>query len=86
MCTLILGGLMSIKIIEDPTEVLRRERERVCFSVINRGKLWYDSLTFEQLSELRDWYRKWLNVTVTFEIPNAPTWLNDKISEEEILL
>ena len=35
---------------------LRNMRERVCFPVINRGKLWYDSLTSEQLNELKKWY------------------------------
>lgn len=57
---------------------LRYERLNVCFSVVNRGKLWYDSLTTQQLEELKEWYQKWLNVTETFEIPNKPEWLKGK--------
>ena len=65
---------------------LRSMRERVCFPVINRGKLWYDSLTSEQLEELRKWYNDWLNVTTTLVIPIAPKWINDKIDTEEVIL
>jgi hypothetical protein len=64
---------------------LRTERERICFSVINRGKLWYDSLTYEQLSELRQWYKAWLNVTETKEIPITPNWVYEKVKSEEII-
>lgn len=64
---------------------LRAERERTCFSVINRGKLWYDSLTYEQLSELREWYKAWLNVTETKEIPITPYWVDEKVKSEEII-
>ena len=35
----------------------RQRRQAECFSVINRGRLWYDALTEEQLSELKTWYR-----------------------------
>ena len=55
-------------------QILRTEREFV-FRVINRGKLWYDSLTNEQLLELSEWYNKWLKVTETLERPQRPTWL-----------
>ena len=54
---------------------VRAKKEEECFSVINRGKLWYDTLTEEQVIELNDWYRKWLDVTETKVIPNKPTWL-----------
>lgn len=54
---------------------LRYERLNKCFSIINRGKLWYDTLTAKQLEELRDWYTKWLNVTETKIIPKKPKWL-----------
>ena len=63
---------------------LRKEREEQCFSVINRGKLWYDCLSIEQLSELNDWYFAWLDVTETKVIPVKPKWLNKKLSREEI--
>ena len=64
---------------------LRSRRETECFTVINRGKLWYNKLSFEQLSELKDWYEKWLNVTDTLVIPTAPIWINNKIIEEDII-
>ena len=43
--------------------------------VINRGRLWYDALTGEQLSELKTWYRAWLDGTNTQTIPEKPEWL-----------
>lgn len=66
--------------------VLRQLREQECFPIINRGKLWYDSLTFEQIAELKTWYSDWLNVTKTNKIPYKPSWLNDKIilKEDEV--
>lgn len=54
---------------------LRYERLNKCFSIINRGELWYDNLTPQQLEELKDWYNKWLNVTETKVIPKKPEWL-----------
>ena len=54
---------------------LRRRREVECFAIINRGKLWYDTLTEKQMVELKDWYIAWLDVTDTLIIPNKPNWL-----------
>ena len=45
------------------TEELRRRRQEECFSVINRGELWYSRLTEEQKTELGVWYQAWLDVT-----------------------
>ena len=56
---------------------LRSKREVECFSVINRGKLWYDSLTQQQLKELQTWYKAWLDVTETLTEPEKPTWLKE---------
>ena len=53
----------------------RQRRQAECFSVINRGRLWYDALTEEQLSELQSWYRAWLYGTNTQTIPEKPEWL-----------
>ena len=53
----------------------RQRRQAECFSVINRGRLWYDALTEEQLSELKTWYRAWLDGTNTQTIPEKPEWL-----------
>ena len=52
---------------------LRRETE--CFSVINRGQLWYEGVSLVQLLELRSWYKSWLNVTETMVVPDKPSWL-----------
>lgn len=70
----------------DPRELLRQRRKNECFSVINRGKLWYDRLSYEQLAELKKWYQAWLDVTETLVTPSYPAWLNDKLAEEEILI
>lgn len=53
----------------------RQRRQTECFPVINRGRLWYDALTEEQLSELKTWYRAWLDGTNTQTIPEKPEWL-----------
>lgn len=54
---------------------LRNQREVECFPIINRGKLWYDNLTTEQVTELDEWYTAWLDVTETKVIPTKPSWL-----------
>lgn len=53
----------------------RTIRNQECFPIINRGKLWYDNLTQEQLEELNKWYTEWLNVTDTLIEPVKPSWL-----------
>ena len=54
---------------------LRVERDAECFSVINRGQLWYEGVSIAQLLELRQWYKAWLNVTETMVVPEKPAWL-----------
>ena len=56
-------------------ESLRMQREEECFSVINRGQLWYSTLDNIQLEELRCWYEEWLGVTETKVIPTKPAWI-----------
>lgn len=53
----------------------RRRRELECFPIINRGQLWYDTLSEGQLSELKNWYQAWLDGTNTQTIPKKPEWL-----------
>jgi len=60
---------------EAEKENLRTRREVECFSVINRGQLWYGGVSLTQLLELRKWYKAWLNVTDTLVVPDKPTWL-----------
>lgn len=57
-------------------EILRKQREKVCFDVINRGQIWYATLTDQQIMELNGWYKEWLDVTVTLVEPTAPSWLS----------
>ena len=56
---------------------LRARREKECFASINRGQMWYETLDEMQKQDLRDWYRQWLDVTVTQVVPNKPFWLKD---------
>lgn len=60
---------------EEENEQLRVERDAECFSVINRGWLWYDTLTEKQTKELRKWYKDLLDVTETRKKPDKPSWL-----------
>lgn len=60
---------------EAAKDAYRKRREIECFPVINRGPLWYDTLTEEQISELETWYRAWLDGTNTQTIPEKPEWL-----------
>lgn len=66
----------SIALIE-----LRNQREEECFSVINRGALWYDRLTEEQKKELSAWYQAWLDAPQTNVVPTKPAWL-DGVSKQ----
>ena len=54
---------------------LRFEREQQCFTIINRGQLWYEMLSETQVAELQLWYQAWLDVTETLLIPERPGWL-----------
>lgn len=77
------GGLLSfdekrLSVIQHQEAVneYRRLRETECFSVINRGEMWYGTLTETQKAELQEWYLAWLNGTETLIVPEKPTWLN----------
>ena len=74
-----------MRILNEDEEIkrLKEQREKECFPIINRGKLWYDSLTYEQISELNDWYFAWLDITETKRIPNKPQWLSNKLQKGE---
>ena len=60
---------------QETIRTLRLKRERVCFPVINRGKTWYDKLTDEQYSQLKEWYEAWLCATQTLVEPATPEWI-----------
>ena len=57
----------------DPPEDFDAE----CFSVVNRGWIWYSTLTLSQWRELRNWYIAWLKVTETMTPPERPSWVDD---------
>lgn len=56
-------------------ETLRRRRASECFPIINRGQLWYNTLTDTQKTELENWYNSWLDVTETLKTPTKPNWI-----------
>lgn len=60
---------------ENEKELLRVRRLKECFPIINRGDMWYKSLSDEQEKELNVWYKAWLDVTETKKVPNVPSWL-----------
>ena len=64
---------------------LRERREKECFSVVNRGWIWYSTLTLSQWRELRAWYIAWLKVTETLDVPERPAWV-DTINSSRIPL
>lgn len=62
-------------------EEIRRQREDQCFPYINRGNLWYQRLSQEQLEQLEAWYGAWLDAPQTLEMPGRLSWLDEEIQE-----
>lgn len=60
---------------ENEKELLRVRRLKECFPIINRGDMWYSTLSEEQRTELGVWYKEWLDVTETKTVPEMPEWL-----------
>jgi len=56
---------------------IRIRRETECYPIVNRGLLWYESLTIKQKLELSKWYQAWLNAPSTLTIPERPDWLEE---------
>ena len=65
----------SSKLLEEQLREIRMRREIECFPFINRGFLWYDTLTEEQKKELKKWYQEWLDAPQTRSIPVMPAWV-----------
>ncbi len=42
---------------------LRILREEQCFSIVNRGLVWYAQIDNSQNLELTRWYKEWLDIT-----------------------
>ncbi|MBE7074344.1 MAG: hypothetical protein E7379_04585 [Clostridiales bacterium] len=60
---------------EEKVDSLRSRREFECFSIVNRGELWYESLTVEKYLQLKKWYQDWLDVTESKVVPEKPDWI-----------
>ncbi len=60
---------------EFETARLRGRRDAECYSVINRGEMWHQRLTYRQKQELSAWYQAWLDVTDTGVVPVKPEWV-----------
>lgn len=75
----VLNGVLQKRNIvytrEEQILILRQKRDEECFSFVNRGYIWYESLTENQKDELSSWYRAWLDVTITLTPPAKPLWL-----------
>ena len=74
----------AVELEERLKQQLRTRRASECFTIVNRGKLWYDKLTIAQQTELSAWYEAWLDVTETKTIPDMPDWVNNKLEAEAI--
>ena len=48
-----------LRIREERAEQLRLDRDIICFPIINRGTIWYNDLTAEQVAALTVWYEAW---------------------------
>lgn len=66
-------------------EHMRNVRNQCVFTIINRGRLWYDLLSAEQLEELDAWYKGWLDFTETGIVPQTPKWLENEVQYEVVL-
>lgn len=69
------SDLQTKRRLEEQRREIRISRQYECFNYINRGQLWYNRLTSEQLSELDIWYESWLNAPETLIVPEKPKWL-----------
>lgn len=66
--------LTETSTVEETREVIRTKRAS-CFDVVNRGLIWYETITPDQKAELIGWYQAWLDAPQTLIIPEKPTWL-----------
>jgi hypothetical protein len=70
----------------DKLNKLRRKRKWYCFNIINRGQVWYNTLTEQEQEELQEWYQEWLDITSDPDLnldnpilPTPPAWLQPDI-------
>ena len=67
---------------EEIVQTLRDKRAEICFPIINRGQLFYESLNVEQKQELATWYKQWLDAPNTKTEPPIPRWLSNGGKDE----
>ena len=60
---------------EEQQQYIRFLRNKICFPIVNRGNVWYRTLTEEQSEELFQWYQAWLSAPTTLVIPETPSWI-----------
>lgn len=60
--------------IEHKKARLRRLRQVMCFDKVDRP-LWLNSLSSAQMVVVNRWYKAWLDVTETLEIPETPDFI-----------
>ena len=84
-CYMLIDGVVVLdtkkldgQIAAERAAEIRARREVECFSIVNRGGLWYDRLSPEQRAELDAWYQAWLDAPQTSVVPDAPVWLERK--------
>lgn len=73
-------------------DYIRRKRRFECFSYINRGQLWYNTLSQTEMEELQSWYNAWLDLPNRPDLnidapqyPDAPSFLTDFVPYESAL-
>lgn len=67
------NGKPVFKVLDiDYKNIYRKRRERECFSIINRGAFWYNTLTEAQKQEIQTWYQAWLDAPETLVVPEPP--------------
>lgn len=65
---------------------IRERRRNECFTVINRGRLWYDSLPSKMYTKLNKWYQMWLDAPSTLIVPEYLYEIDNKLNQVEDIL
>lgn len=75
-------GKLDGQIAAERAAKIRARRETECFTIINRGALWYDRLSPEQRAELDEWYQAWLDAPQTSVVPAPLKWIEPQTYDE----
>lgn len=72
-------------------DYIRRKRAFECFRIVNRGPVWYNTLTESQKQDIQNWYDAWLALPNREDLnidspqyPTPPSWLQGFITLEEM--